>query len=509
MYKIKRIVASTTFVLLLVGGMLAPATQVLADETTVSYEEYAVPSSIELPSSARSPIILTDDLTGLEVPLTGKGVVSTSGRISIVIPQLPTGGFTVSWPGGKLFVDVLDAGEKRFDYVTRQEQDAPNYYYLLVLAVGLPIGIWLLVRKRKAAASLVCIGAAILSSALWLSTSETPPLYGQLAWDVCDMEQQLDIQINCKVENILDHISNGEFAMLKELVATNKDPACHEAAHRASFHTWRTTRDAELAKSILIPGCADGLIHGIAESIATFTSDKDLVKVLLDFCTSAKEQFQIRACLHGAGHATIWRTNGDILRAWDICKEMPPVVPPDINVYDECLGSSVMEWSDRWGDGNRRGEVMVWPKVKEPMEICLQGPNNYLFRSGCYMGTNHRTGNASHAAKWCLTQEIQGQLDACFSAIGENLPYYETPLTTIELTPSMAVNHAKNCELASTATAQNACVTAMSRVFVSWKVSKDLGNQVCRALSIRLLPACLDGIKQAETSYEQRGLVLP
>lgn len=509
MRSIKNIVVSTTFVLLLVGGVLVSTGQALADETTVSYEEYAVPSSLELPSSARSPIVLTDDLTGLEVPLTGKGVVSTSGRTSIAVPQLPTGGFTVSWPGGKLSVDVRDAGEKRFDYVTRQEQDVPNRYYLLVLAAGLPIGIWLLVRKRKAAAALVCVGTAILSSALWLSTSETPPLYGQLAWDVCAMEQQLDIQINCKVESILDHINNGEFTMLKELVAANKDPACHEATHRASFHTWRTTRDAELAKSILIPGCDDGLIHGIAESIATFTPDKDLADVLLDFCTSAQEEFQKRACLHGSGHATIWRTNGDILRAWDICKEMPATVPPGINVYDECLGSSVMEWSDRWGDGARRGAVTVTPNMKEPMEICLEGPNNYLFRSGCYMGTNHRTGNASHAAKWCIEKESQGQLDACFSAIGENLPYYETPLTRTELTPAMAVNHAKNCDLASTSAAKDACVMALSRVFTSMKVSKTLGNQVCQALPTQLLPACLDGIRQAETSYEQRGLVLP
>lgn len=495
--------------LLFVGGALAPSGRVLADETELSYEEYAVPPSLELPLEARSPIILTDNLTGLEVPLTGEGETTTEGRISIAIPQLPMGWFTVSWPGGELGIKVLDAGEKRFDYVTRQEYSDSNRYYLLVLGAGLPTGLWLLVRKKKAAAALVCVGTVIITSALWLSTSEIRPLYGQLAWDVCNMEQHEDIKINCKVESLLDHINNGEFAMLKELIATNGDPACHEATHRASFHTWRLTRDIELAKSMLLAGCADGLIHGIAESIATFTPDKDLARVLLDFCTSAEEEFQKRACLHGGGHATIWRTNGDILRAWEICKEMPITVEPSINVYDECLGSSVMEWSDRWGDGERKGSNMVTPKMDEPMEICLQGPNSYLFRSGCYMGTNHRTGNAAHAAKWCIAKEIPGQLDACFAAIGENLLYYETPFTKTELIPAMAVNHTKNCALAPTSTAQDACVTAMSRVFVSMKVSKALGNQVCQAIPTQLLSACLAGIRQAETSYEQRGLILP
>lgn len=509
MYSIKNFVAPAIVGLLLVGGALAPSGRALADETTISYEEYAVPSSLELPKEARSPIILIDDLTGLEVPLTGVGETTTAGRISITVPQLPTGWFTISWPGGELAVEVLDAGEKRFDYVTRQGQSDSNRHHLLVLGVGLPAGLWLLSRKKKAAAALVFVATVVLTSALWLSTSEPRPLYGQLAWDACDMEQQEDIKINCKVESILDHVNNGEFAMLTELIATNKDPACHEATHRASFHTWRLTRDVELAKSMLLAGCADGLIHGIAESIATFTPDKDLAKVLLDFCTSTQEEFQKRACLHGGGHATIWRTNGDILRAWEICKEMPITVEPDINVYDECLGSSVMEWSDRWGDGERRGSIMVTPKTDEPMEICLQGPNSYLFRSGCYMGTNHRTGNAAHAAKWCIDKEMQGQLDACFSAIGENLPYYETPFTKTELIPAMAVNHTKSCSLAPTSTAQDACVKAMSRVFVSMKVSKAMGNQVCQAIPKQLLPACLAGIRQAEISYEQRGLTLP
>ena len=486
-----------------------PVGRVLADQAEISYEEYAVPSSLELPSDAKSPIRLTDDLTGLDVPLTGAGEVVIAGRISIVMPQLPTGRFTVSWPGGKLGINVLDAGEKRFDYVGREERSDSNRYYLLVLGVGLLAGLWLLVRKKKAAAALVFAGAVVLTSALWLSTSETPPLYGQVAWDVCNLERQEDVKINCKVESILDHIDNGEFLMLKELVATSKDPACHEATHRASFYTWRLTRDVDLAKSVLIAGCDDGLIHGIAESIATFTSDKDLTKVLLDFCTSAQEDFKKRACLHGGGHATIWRTNGNILRAWDLCKEMPVTVEPGINVYDECLGSSVMEWSDRWADGKSKGSITVTPEMDEPMGICLQGPNSYLFRSGCYMGTNHRTGDAAHAAKWCIEKEMQGQMDACFAAIGENLPYYETPLTKTELIPAMAVNHAKNCALAPTPGAQDACVKAMSRVFVSMKVSKALGNQVCQAVPTQLVPACLDGIKEAEISYELRGLILP
>lgn len=143
------------------------------------------------------------------------------------------------------------------------------------------------------------------------------------------------------------------------------------------------------------------------------------------------------------------------------------------------------------------------------MEIYVQGPDSYMFRSGCYMGTNYRTGDALNAGKWCIGRESQGQLDACFSAIGENLPYFETPLTTTELTVALAVKHAKSCELAPISSAKDACVTSLSRVFTSLKVSKTLGKRLWQAIATPSVSACLEGMWQTELYYEQRGLVLP
>lgn len=494
--------------LIAVAGALTLSNSALAEETSVSYEEYEVPQNVELPVGARSPVRLVDDLTGLDVPLAGSGETTNGDRLSISIPQLPPGKFTASWPGGELHIEVLDEKGTRFAYASRGEDGDPLPYHLLVLATGGAGAIWLTARRKKKAAFLVVAGSLMLGSATWLLGTETKPVYGQAAWDACGLEQKEEIKLNCKVETLLDHIESGRFAELRELVAANRDPACHEVTHRASFHTWRLTRDKNLAKSLLIPGCDDGLIHGIAESMATFTSDDKLATEILDFCTGAEEDFQMRACLHGGGHATIWRTNGDILRAWEICKEIPTDAVADYNASEECMGSSVMEWSDRWSAGARKGTSTVTPKMSEPMELCPAGPTSYTFRLGCYLGTNHRTGDAGRAAQWCIDKEQHVQLDACFAALGENLPYYEAPYLTIELVPEMAINHARNCELAPVESARDACMTAMSRVFVVMKVSKTLGQQVCDAVSPALQKACLAGIREAELKFEQRGLEL-
>jgi len=485
------------FVVLIASGCMRSSSA--ADAT---YQEYNTPRILELPPGARSPIVLVDDLTGLQVPLTGARETTESGRVSIHLPQLPMGRFVASWEGGEFVMDVSNAGEMSFDYSERSADDANVPYHFLLLAAGFTTGLLVFKRSRKLAA-LVATGTLLLSAGVWRTTTEPRTLYGQVAWDACKLEINGDAASSCMVNTLLDHIDDDQIPALAALLASNNDPLCHEVVHRVGFHTWRTTRDVALAQSIMVPGCENGLIHGIVESMATFTDDEEFPELLLEFCGASADEFAKRACLHGGGHATIWRTNGDITRAWELCGKLP--------IYDECMGSAVMEWADRWEDGQKNGNLTVLPKIAEPMELCRLGPDTFLFKSGCYMGTNHRTGNAANAARWCREREPAVHLDACFSAIGENLLYFELPFIVapdIELVPSMALNHSTACSMAPTASARDACMTALSRVFVTMRISKSEGNEVCRAMSWELVPACLNGILVAETAFRIQGRTL-
>ncbi len=502
------------WVVVLLLGLAATAVQTpvaAADEEndTLVFEEYVVPATIELPEGTpeTAKVVLTDTLTGLDVPLAGIGISSTGGRTVAHIPQLPPGEFLLSWPGGSRNIEVESPGSGTAYIAEPGTNDRGTATVILLLGASAAVVVGLLLRRRGrlvTIAAVIAIGGGATLAAFALSGGS-----GGAArdWETCNFEQDANQQLLCKSSYLVGEFENGRYADVAALMSTNRDPMCHDVAHRTSFHIWRTTRDADLAAKLLIPGCDDGLIHGVAESIATFTADRDLADELIAFCTSAKEQFQIRACLHGGGHATIWRTNGDLEQAWEICREIPRDLVDSYDASEECMGSAVMEWADRWSTQKRQGKRLVRPDLDEPMALCLDGPDTHTFRQGCYLGTNHRTGDAAHAANWCLERETQTA--ACFSAVGENLPYFETPQTAIKLTPDRALHHAQACGLAPDDVAKEECARAMSRVFTIMNVSKTLGMEVCDAIRDDLRPGCLAGIKEAELKYEQRGLTLP
>jgi hypothetical protein len=498
---------------LLLGLVLAtlqtPVAATDDQDDALVFEEYVIPSTIELPAGTpdTAQVTLTDRLTGLDVPLAGDGISTRDGKTVVHIPQLPPGEFLLTWTGGSRRIAVESPGSGT-SYITGPGTgDRGPVTVILLLGASAAAVIGLLLRRRGrlvAVVAVITVGGGATLAAFALSGGSERVTRD---WETCNLEQDANQQLLCKSSYLVAEFENGRYTNVADLMSTNRDPMCHDVAHRTSFHIWRTTRDPQLAAKLLIPGCDDGLIHGVAESIATFTADRDLAAELIAFCTSANQEFQVRACLHGGGHATIWRTNGDLEQAWKICREIPRDLVNSYDASEECMGSAVMEWSDRWSTQERQGERLVRPDLDEPMTLCLDGPDTHTFRQGCYLGTNHRTGDAAYAANWCLEREPQ--VAACFSALGENLPYFETPQTVIKLTPDRALHHAEACGLAPDDVAKEECARAMSRVFTIMNVSKTLGLEVCDVIRDDLRPGCLAGIREAELKYEQRGLTLP
>lgn len=503
--------AAVVATVLVVGGAAAAQDAAVSEtEDVLLFEEYVVPPTVEIPTKDSSPVarvVLTDTLTGLDVPLALEGVAEQNGKTLVHIPQLPPGAFLLTWDGGETRIEVRNlAGHTSYiDETGPGGQGSAATVLVLGLVATVIVGVVLRRRgtRRAVVVVLLVAGSGLAGAFALRSDAGTAPR----TWETCALEQDPDDQLLCKSAYLVGELRDGRFTEVAELLKTNRDPMCHDVAHRAAFHIWRTTRDAALVSRMLIPGCDDGLIHGIAESIATFTSDRELAGQLVDFCTAATESFQVRACLHGGGHATIWRTNGNLEHAWAICREIPSDLVSSYDASEECLGSAVMEWADRWSTQRRQGERLIRPDLEEPMALCLDGPATRAFRQGCYLGTNHRTGDALKAARWC--NEREPQLEACFSALGENLPYFETPITKIKLVPELALHHSKVCELAATGTAQEECARALSRVFTIMNVSKTLGSEVCTQIAPSLAPGCRAGIEEAEAKYRERGLTLP
>ena len=476
-----------------------PVEPELAENT---YREYVTPAYLLVPGAVTADdVVLVDDLTGLPVPLAGKGTAADGASTRVHLPQLPPGTFTLEHPTGELRFTVL-AFDGTLGPVATDTGGTPWTLYalagaLLVLATA---------ARRRTAVLLPALGGAALL--LGLSTLGSADRDGDLLkeWSACEgANAGAKDQLSCKVTALTARLAQGDYDDVRDAVSRSSDPACHEITHRSSYHIWRTTRDTEKAAKLLIPGCDDGLIHGISESMATFSTDEEFPRLLADFCSVSGETFARGACFHGGGHAAVWRTNGDLDASFALCERFPGD-GLDYDVVSECKGSAVMEWSERWTRERRQGGSTLTPRLDEPMEICTNGPESELFRLGCYLGTNFRTGDAQAAARWCT--ENEDFRASCFEALGENLPYFETPMTTIPLTRERALNHLASCALAPDDATRSACVRSTVRVYSVMKLSHREGELLCAEVDTTDGAACRDGVVDAEERLASRGLTL-
>lgn len=482
----------------------APATPAGKDlelsETT--YQEYVTPSYVLVPGTVTvEDVTLVDDLTGRPIPLAGKGAVTDGASTRIHLPQLPPGTFTLEHPDGEIRFTVLAFDGTLGPVAT----DAGGTPWTLYALAGMLLLLAVTARRRKAVL-LPAVGGVVLL--LGLSTLGGASREGDLLreWTACEgANAGAKDQLSCKVTALTARLAHGDYDAVRDAVSRTNDPACHEITHRSSYHIWRTTRDTAKAAKLLIPGCDDGLIHGISESMATFSTDEEFPQLLADFCSVSDETFVRGACFHGGGHAAVWRTNGDLDASFALCERFPGD-GLDYDVVSECMGSAVMEWSERWTRERRQGGSTLTPRLDEPMEICTNGPESELFRLGCYLGTNFRTGDAKAAARWCTENEDFHA--SCFEALGENLPYFETPLTTIPLTRERALNHLTSCVLADDEATRSACVRSTVRVYTVMRLSHREGELLCEEVPPTDTDACRDGVVDAEERLASRGLTL-
>lgn len=442
-------------------------------------------------------IVIIDELSGREVPLTGKKVLHEGNVTRLLLPQLPAGAFSVTGPGGTGHVLVGDrvvAGMERTERTTGPFALAGMVGVLTALASG---GVLLARRRRGSVLIGLSLGglaacAVIVGSMLTAPAGTTPE---QCADDTC------------RVGAFISIYDEGGPAALQAALQAFAGVQCHQVAHEVGYVLWRRDQDPKGAPARMVIGCDEGVPHGTVEALAAFSSDEDFPRLLSDVCQSAADQRVVGGCFHAGGHATIWRTNGDLAAAYKLCDQ----VSNPYGLY-ECHGSAVMEWADRWESAERAGQLeLIAPNYEQPMQVCLEGPRDALFRAGCYLGTNHRRATPEQAAQWC--QEKEPLVVACYSALGENLPYYsanahpeqEKDPDNNPLRVQDALDHVENCQGAPSADAREICSRQVARIF-AWinRTHTDL-QDLCQNYPEGLSAYCTDEVDKALLQMEQDG----
>lgn len=492
---------------------------VIAAGETYEFSELAVPGELVVTGDGR----IVDDLTGRTVAVRSRE--TTDGGTRLVLPQLPVGTFTIETDDGAATIRITPEAGRPIELDLPGGKVVPLLVSTAVVLLVLALAVRLRGRNR-------------LYALLLLPLALLPALYGGRSgrqevpsWESCaayqaNIPRETDLlRRNCKVRYLLGILGeDGSGAAATEtFMRRATDPACHEVAHLAGFYFSRTNPDPLVAARALLPGCDDGMAHGVLEALSLFNDDEEFMATTGELCDRFPGGSMRRTCSHGLGHALLWRTNGDLGTARELCmrttdlreggqteafaRKVLPVTDEVFSHRDECFSAAVMEWSDRWEferRANRPGSLR--PELTEPMDVCLAKGMTEIFYVGCYLGTNYRTRDAEKAAGRC--NEVAEYPVSCFATIGDNLVLFTEANLGVELTEAVALGHAGACGLAEEPAAAGACAAALAHRYLLSVRDLGRGEHLCANMDADLREGCREGLGIAVDTLRGRGLVL-
>lgn len=484
------------------------------------FSELAVPTQVRI---AGDTVRIEDTLSGRL--LVARGAENAGDGLRVRIPQLPVGTFTIRTGNGTATVNVVpEAGVPvELDGTTGRPSRLPALAALLGSGALVVVAL-----RRKKRALLILPVLAGVGALFLLQDGERNDVE---SWESCaanlgrsPRETEL-LRRNCKVRFMLGMLGeDGSGAEKTEkYMRSVVDPVCHEVVHLVGFYFSRMNPDPEIAARAMLPGCEDGMVHGVLEALSMFNDDRGFIATADETCGSYPSARMRKTCAHGIGHATLWRTNGDLEKAWELCatttdrveeghteafaRKVLPLQQTTFSSRDECHAASVMEWSDRWEFERRAGTTRtLLPELDEPMDVCDVEGFSELFYVGCYLGTNYRNRDPVEAADRC--NDRAPHLISCFATIGDNLVLFAESNLGVPLTRQIAIEHSRACSLAREDAAADACAAALSYRYLLNVRDLLRGEDLCDAIADGVSAGCDYGLLVAREQLENRGLDL-
>ena len=483
------------------------------------FSELAAPIELVLPGKGR----VVDDLTGRVIALRAEHPDPAGTRV--LLPQLPVGTYTLETSAGDAVLRITPEAGTPIEL--DQDRTGRAVPFLLSAAVLLlAVALFLRVRHRARFAALLLLPAGLLPLVYEADTGDDVS-----SWESCaayftpDARETELLRRNCKVRFLLGMLGeDGSGApKVEAYMRQAADPVCHEVAHLVGFYFSRTSPDPEVALKALLPGCDDGMAHGVLEALSLFHDDEGFLDVTDRLCGRYPVGVMRRTCSHGLGHAMLWRTNGNLDLARDLCmrtedlredgqteafaRKVLPVTDEMFSHRDECFSAAVMEWADRWEFERRVGRPgSLLPELEEPMDVCLEEGRTEIFYIGCYLGTNYRTRDAAAAADRC--NDIAAYPVSCFAVVGDNLVLFLEANLGAELTEMRALGHARACSRADSDEASTACAAALAHRYLLNIRDLGKGESLCAKVETRLADGCGAGLRIAAETLRGRGVDL-
>lgn len=459
------------------------------------------PRAVVLPAGVgdiTADVITLFDSGGDVVPLTGEQVtVDADGTTAVLLPKLSEGTYLLQYPGGE---QELLIGTKRASVERDLETsgNGGNFFAVTLLGTGALLAVLLLMRRRMLPGLLV-LGGVIAGGALLL-LSPGKSLEQIAAPDPCSVVKDWGTREDCMYDHILETLDRDgvrdAVARLEYLVASPNSlwpQSCHEVAHYLGQLGWRQVASLKDAVTAGTVSCSFGYFHGMLESMGTYLDDATFTEQILTVCPMVAATFfpddtsgnagPGRECVHGIGHASMWRTNEDLPRAVPVCAALQ--AEPD---REECVAGATMSWifarEQARAEGTERD--LPLPRVSTPLELCA--PPYGEATPGCVEGALTGTTFEEYdiAVAWCAGRDTLAE--TCASTLVRRLVYWEND----KIDDLVGAAQFLCQELATDKYSNSACIERFGWLHMY----RGRDYETTRALCARTYPleACLRGI---------------
>jgi hypothetical protein len=301
------------------------------------------------------------------------------------------------------------------------------------------------------------------------------------------------------------------FAELKDSFTKDEfvNANCHHLTHSIGRAAAELYGDVSSAYSQGDSFCASGYYHGVIEAtMATLGTDEVLDEadnVCADLREHQNRSFDLRNCLHGLGHGSMYVLGNELFDALRTCDSLA-----DEWEKDQCSGGVFME---NLNIDDNPGHLSKYLKVDRPFYPCDEVKTEY--KTQCYVRhTEHALkvvsqhdatlqDNFAKVFDLCAAEVEDGFGPACYSGLG-HLATTEAsvPDSTDEAQAALA---RELCMLGQDYEALHYCVIAAARQFVYYYNSEAQAKELCEPLaSADLRAVCLQRTEEQTAKQQYR-----
>lgn len=301
------------------------------------------------------------------------------------------------------------------------------------------------------------------------------------------------------------------FAKLKDEFAEDEfvNSNCHHLTHSIGRVAAEFYGDISSAYRQGDSFCASGYYHGVIEgTMATLGADEVLDEadnICADLRDEQNHSFDLRNCLHGLGHGSMYVLGNELFDALRTCDSLA-----DDWEKDQCSGGIFMENLNIDDNPVHRSKYL---KVDQPFYPCDEVKTEY--KTQCYvrhteyalkMVSQHDATLQDNFAKvfdLCAAEVEDGYRPACYSGLGH---LATTEASVPDSTDEAQAAFARElCMLGQDYEALHYCVIAAARQFVYYYNSEAQAKELCDPLtSADLRAVCLQRTEEQTAKQQYR-----